>query len=181
MAQSFTLVEMLVIVAIIAILASIGLTVYQQHSTRARVAETIPVLNRVAQSLMIQFSNHGVMPTSFSNISGDSGGTAGVYSIPRISSHLFYDNGSTWTNKGAFVRLVIPEAIGESIPGYVASTNGTDGANNSIAIGFYEEPDEGIYLVYCGRGDSNSTLYIPMEYMPGGCNNDNFFTVVSGN
>lgn len=180
-AKSFTLVELLVVVAIIAILASIGLTVYQQYSTRARVAEAIPVLNHVAQSLMIQFSKNGVMPSSFSNISGTAGGNAGTYAIPQISSHLFYDNGSTWTNKGAFIRLVIPAAIGESIPGYIASTDGTDGVSNSIAIGFYEDEADGTYLVYCGRGDSNSTLYIPMEYLPSGCNNDDFFALVSGN
>lgn len=179
--KSFTLVELLVVVAIMAILAGIGFTVYQEHSTRARVAETVPVLNRMAKGLMVEFSNNGVMPSTYGNISGASGGNAGVYAIPQISSHLFYDNGSTWTNKGAFMRLVIPEAIGQSIPGYVASTDGTDGVNNSIAIGFYEDEAEGIYLVYCGRGDSNSTLYIPMDYLPHGCNNDDFFALVTGN
>ncbi len=180
--KGFSLIELLVVAAIIGILAGVALPTYQKNTTRARVSELVRIMDGLTNKVIIAYNEKGRMPATLENISGTgSGGNGGYgsYIIPNLTTHLHYDNGSNWTNVGALIQLTIDEKIGKAIPGYEASTNGEDGANNSLATAFYE--NNGSLTIYCGIWDSNSNQYIPIEYLPSGCNSTNFNTIVTGN
>lgn len=176
---AFTLLELLIVVVIIAILAAVAVPHYNSNSTRAKMSELIPVLDNLVHKVMIQYNAKGIMPASLENVSG-AGPTGGYgpFVIPDLTTHLHYDNGSSWANTGALVQISIPYDLGKSIPGYVESTDGADGAYNSLAMAFYEE--DGIIKIYCGSWDA-STLYIPPEFLPGGCRDVDLQTIVTGN
>jgi prepilin-type N-terminal cleavage/methylation domain-containing protein len=176
---AFTLLELMIVIAITAIIAAIVLPTYNVNSAKAKIGEIIPILDALTHKTMLQYSQRGSIPSSLEDISGSGeDGGYGTYVIPNLTTHLHYNSGSSWNNVGALIELSIPENIGKSIPGYVESTNGINGSYNSIAMAFYE--DDGIMKVSCGRWDG-SNRYIPLEYLPSACKNDNMRPNVTGN
>lgn len=175
---AFSLIELMVVGAIIGILAAITLPTYEKNSSKAKVSTAISVLEGLTRQVTLSYSTHGKIPTSLEGVSGDNGGAYGAYSVPNISTYLHYDDGSSWTNVGALVEITLPEKIGKGIPNYIASTDGANGDYNTIAMAFYE--DNGTLKVYCGIWDSTSTRYIPSDFLPVGCNTSNFKTIVTG-
>lgn len=176
--QGFTLVEVLIVVAIIAILAAMTLPTYQINSTKARISTAIPLLDSLMHDLLIKYFAHGMPPATFNGVSGAGAGGYGPYVTPNVSSYLHYVSGNGWNNVGAMVAVSVPPIVAQGVPGYVASTDGSDGNYNTIAIAFFD--NQGTIELYCGRWDSASTLYIPVDYLPPGCDSDNFQTIVTG-
>lgn len=177
--KGFTLLEVLMVIAIIAILAAMTIPTYQKNTTKAKLSNVAKVLDSLMHDVLKDFGMTGYSPTSLHGVSGTGNGSYGAYSIPHISTYLYYLNGQSWNNDGAMIALSVPADVGKGIPGYVAATNGGDGAYNSIAMAFYD--DNGTIMLYCGRWDSNNPLYIPVEYLPSGCDTDNIQTIIMTN
>lgn len=175
---AFSLIELMVVGAIVGILAAITLPTYEKNSSKAKVSTSISVLEGLTRQVMMSYSTHGKIPETLEGASGDSGGSYVSYVVPNVTTHLHYDNGSTWTNVGALVEISLPNNIGKGIPNYVVSTDGSNGSYNTIAMAFYE--DHGTLKVYCGIWDSTSTRYIPSDVLPAGCNTSNFRSIVTG-
>lgn len=178
--SAFTLMELLIVVTITAILAMAILPTYQVNTTKAKLSNVVPVLDVVMHDLLTEFSSDGSAPSTLEGVSGTgAGGGYGPYVVPNLTNYLHYVNGQGWGEDGAMIALSIPSEVGRGIPGFVESTNGSDGAYNSIAMAFYD--NDGTIMLYCGRWDSTNTLYVPTEYLPSGCDTDNIQDLVSAN
>ncbi len=175
----FTLVELMAVVTIIGLLIAMTLPTYKLNSTKARIDKVVGLLNNIAHDLLLNYSVNGVMPAALYGISGvGATGGYGPYMVQNETTFLHYVNGSTWPSKGALIQVAVDPIIGSSIPNYVATTNGADGQFNSIALGLFDR--NGSIITYCGRWDSSSNIYITPEYLPSGCNSDNFASTVMG-
>lgn len=97
--QGFTLIELMIVVAIIGILAAIALPAYQDYTIRSKVTEGLAVAAGAKTAVAESYASQGAFPTSnalaglgaASTISGNSVtsvtvGTSGVISILFNSS-----------------------------------------------------------------------------------------------
>jgi type IV pilus assembly protein PilA len=70
MQQGFTLIELMIVVAIIGILAAIAIPAYQDYTVRAKVSEPMTFLDAAKVSVAEFYQSRGSMPTGM--------GTAGI-------------------------------------------------------------------------------------------------------
>jgi type IV pilus assembly protein PilA len=91
MQKGFTLIELMIVVAIIGILASFALPAYQEYLARAQVAEAITLTSAGKSPLSEYFADRGVWPDTASDVMGN---TAGKYTS-EIS--IVAGNGTTGT------------------------------------------------------------------------------------
>jgi len=60
--QGFTLIELMIVVAIIGILASIALPAYQSYTARAQVAESMVIVDELKQNVTDYYKYKGTFP-----------------------------------------------------------------------------------------------------------------------
>ena len=79
MQQGFTLIELMIVVAIIGILAAIAIPAYQDYTKRAHVSEGLSLAGAAKTSVAEYYSSNGVMPSD--------NPTAGLASATQISGN----------------------------------------------------------------------------------------------
>ena len=73
--QGFTLIELMIVVAIIGILASVALPAYQDYTIRAQLAESLTMASSLKVAVADYFAASGAFPaTNQAAICGDGGG-----------------------------------------------------------------------------------------------------------
>jgi type IV pilus assembly protein PilA len=69
--KGFTLIELMIVVAILGILAAIAIPTYMDYTKRAKVSEAISLLSGVANAIAEYHTSQGKMPTSLDEIGGE--------------------------------------------------------------------------------------------------------------
>jgi type IV pilus assembly protein PilA len=76
--KGFTLIELMIVVAIIGILAAVALPAYQDYTVKARIANALSSIGSLKTAVAVCMQEAGGVPTNCTT----TGGTAGVTSIP---------------------------------------------------------------------------------------------------
>lgn len=91
----FTLIELMIVVAIVGVLAAIAVPLYRHYETRAKISEGLVLAQPLKQAVAAYYSTHGHLPESSSwngvlaelNMpSGNEGAASGQY-VKRIWWH----------------------------------------------------------------------------------------------
>lgn len=136
--HGFTLIELMIVVAIIGILAAVALPAYQDYTVRARVAEGLSLASAAKTAIAENAANGGaslssgwVAPSATSNVSSISIGSTGVITV------------TTTTRAGGFSFTLTPTANG-----------------NSLAAG---TPPSGAVAWRCATATTSAQKYLPSE------------------
>ena len=89
-AKGFTLIELMIVVAIIGILAAIAIPAYQNYTTRAQVSEALNMASSIKSELLATYGSSGACPTSPVDLGLDSSGTVNTKYVQSVSINTTY-------------------------------------------------------------------------------------------
>ena len=119
--KGFTLIELMIVVAIIGILAAVAIPAYQDYIARAQVAEAVTLAGGAKTPLAEYYADNGSWPTLLSDIVPN---TSGTY----VASVLL-DGADANTGSVAIVARMKPNGVSNSIKNGELSMWTTDGGN----------------------------------------------------
>lgn len=143
--KGFTLIELMIVVAIIGILAAVALPAYQDYTTRAKVTEVVLAASSMRTALAEYVAASGVFPA-------DSGAAALAGQSSKYVQKIDY------TQNTASGGIITVTAQGDnSISGKTVRLEGTIGQN-------------AIVTWVCGPGPSTGPgTPMDMKYLPASC------------
>ncbi|MBH6425763.1 pilin [Neisseria meningitidis] len=159
--KGFTLIELMIVIAIVGILAAVALPAYQDYTARAQVSEAILLAEGQKSAVTEYYLNHGIWP-------GDNN-SAGVASSSKI--------------KGKYVKEV------EVKNGVVTATMLSSGVNNEIKgkkLSLWAKRQDGSVKWFCGQpvtrndtatdadvtADTDTAKKIDTKHLPSTCRDD---------
>nr|WP_116368749.1 pilin [Parahaliea mediterranea] len=148
--QGFTLIELMIVIAIVGILAAIALPAYQDYTVRAKMSEPLAVMAEAKTSLAEYYSANGFMPASET--------IAGINTNPNteIVASLDYTSSSGATG-GALLTVSVKSAV---IPGATANqTFQLSGTTDSITR----------KVTWKCRPDPSGSNAVAAKYLPANC------------
>ena len=83
--KGFTLIELMIVVAIIGILAAIAIPAYQNYTIRAQVTEGLTLADGWKTAIAEYYANTGIVPATTANLAGTCN-SAGKYETISVSN-----------------------------------------------------------------------------------------------
>ena len=132
--QGFTLIELMIVVAIIGILAAIAIPAYQDYTIRSKVTEMINSAGVCKTSVAEYYQSLGVMPPNETSAGCSNVGTANTQA-PAVAANgqiTISPTGtlSTQISAGVFAYLPMTSAAGAPITAWICSA--AQGAGTTI-------------------------------------------------
>jgi len=140
--KGFTLIELMIVIAIVGILAAVALPAYQDYTVRAKLSEAIARGSEAKTSVTEYYSAKGVMPTATPPFNT---GAAGI-----VTDVDWIEDA---TNTGS-IEITISAT---SVPQLTSSTN--------ILAFTGEAGSSGVVEWKCGGTGTT----VPPKYLPGSC------------
>ncbi|MCP5148777.1 MAG: pilin [Pseudomonadales bacterium] len=145
--QGFTLIELMIVIAIVGILAAIALPAYQDYTVRAKMSEALANLAEAKTSIAEYYAANGYMPTS--------SGAAGFNSDPNTDIVASIKYTSTSGEPIIAAQINFEQVPGETADVFFALSGFTDSGRTLRWI--------------CKPGDTTGATPMPQKYLPANC------------
>lgn len=162
MRHAFSLIELMVVVAILALLTAVAVPVYKDYTIRAKIASSIPILERLTKSVTERVNLEGEIPASvvLGGVTIASGVTVAATDLgPLINALLYSGEGVAGMGSGEFSVCVMydTDVLGSSEIGRRLC--------QKVTIADTIETQ-------CGNYSAHGTIDLFPEYFPAGCTCD---------
>lgn len=152
--KGFTLIELMIVIAIIGILAAIAIPAYQNYTIRAQVTEGLTLADGWKTAIAEYYANTGTMPAAIANLAGTTS------SIGKYESGITVSTGSIVITYGGSANAKIQ---GSKL-GLIPYTN----ANNDVLwqCGLAAVPAAAANATQVG---ATVTTNLSAQYLPTSC------------
>src|SRR5579871_5464707 len=156
--KGFTLIELMIVVAIIGILAAIAIPAYQNYVTRAQVTEGLSLADGWKTSVAEFYAQNGTFPSGYST-------TGSSTTIVALSVTTGKYVTSVTVGAGGQVQITYGGLANANIAAKVLDLSPGLSANNDV-------------IWVCGKGTAPTTLAtappadattVPVQYLPAAC------------
>jgi type IV pilus assembly protein PilA len=154
--KGFTLIELMIVVAIIGILAAIAIPAYQNYTIRAQVTEGLSLGDGWKTAIAEYFANYGTMPATTATLTGSVAST-GKYvtgvTVKAGAIEIKYGNQAN-VNISTFVLALLPFTNANSDIVWVCGT-----ASQTVTTG----------TMSAQSTDTAATTTVKSQYLPTVC------------
>ena len=144
--KGFTLIELMIVVAIIGILAAVAIPAYQDYIARSQVSEAVSLMGSAKTPLAEYFADKGFWPTMLSDVLGNSTGKY-TGSVSGVDTGTINGTASSYSVQATMKTSTVNAAI---TGGRIRLHTLDSGKNWNCTVG-------------------NATPALSSKYLPGAC------------